>query len=322
MNTASRWLIALGLVLATAGIVLDPPRAAAQEVQVTGPLAGAPAVRKMRVYRDGRFQFQPEFGATLVDEFSRTLFVGAQIGYHFTDWLGVHAFFDYGGGPLSLDTDLTKQVESTGQRTDNNALSLPDPRNFSAQIGRINYLTGVQATFIPLRGKLAMFQALFVDTDFYLFGGVALASVTERANVVRKERVLDGSRTPMPAPCTATALRNARDNGTAAFNGANDTCLDTQTADTTRFAIAPTFGVGLSMYFTEYLAMTLEWRAFPFKWNTSGTDEGGMNADRDPDSSGPFPDGQINESDRTSQFNQMFKLGFAFYLPFSGEITE
>lgn len=306
MNTASRWLIALGLGLATAGIAIDPPRAEAQDVQVTGPLAGAPAVRKMRVYRDGRFQIQPEFGATLVDEFSRTLFVGAQIGYHFTDWLGIHAFFDYG---LGLDTDLTKQVKDTGQRTDNNALSLPSPGNFDDQIGRINFLTGVQATFIPLRGKLALFQAAFVDTDFYLFAGAAFASVEERSDVTG-------------GTCTPERFRMARAQGTGAFNTANSACLDTQGLRTSRLAIAPMFGVGLSMYLTDYLAMTFEWRAFPFKWNTSGTDEGGLNKNRDQDKSGPFPDGQIDDADRTSQFNQMFKLGFAFYLPVHGDITE
>lgn len=306
MNTASRWMIALGLVVATAGIVSDPPRAEAQDVQVTGPLKGAPAVRKMRVYRDGRFQFQPEFGATLVDEFSRTLFVGAQIGYHFTDWLGIHAFFDY-GGPLSIDTDLTDQVKRTGQRTDNNALSLPNPGGFDKQIGRINFLTGAQLTFIPLRGKLALFQAAFVDTDFYLFAGVAAANVEERANVTG-------------GVCTPEALREAREQNR--FGAADSACLATQGERATRIAIAPTFGVGLSMYFTDYLAMTFEWRAFPFKWNTSGTDEGGLNKSRDPDNGGQFPDGQIDDADRTQQFNQMFRLGFAFYMPFQGEITD
>jgi outer membrane beta-barrel protein len=308
MNTASRWLIALGLVTATAGVFIDPPNAAAQEVQVTGPLAGAPAVRRMRVYRDGRFQIQPELAATLVDEYTRTFFVGAQIGYHFTDWLALHAFFDYGA--LPLDTDLTKQVKSTGQRTDTNALSLPSPGNFDKQIGQIKFLAGAQATFIPLRGKLALFQALFVDTDFYLFAGAAVANVEERANVTDGET------------CRAETFRDARSNSVAALGNANNDCLDTQVARSTRMAIAPTFGVGLSLYFTDYLAMTLEWRAFPFKWNTSGTDEGGFNERRSPDKGGEFPDGNIDEADRTFQFNQMFKLGFAFYLPYRGEVTK
>jgi outer membrane beta-barrel protein len=306
MNTASRWLIALGLMFAASGVSVGTPRAEAQEFQVTGPLAGAPAVRKMRIYRDGRFQIQPEFGATLVDEFTRTLFVGAQIGYHFTDWLGIQAFFDYG---IPLDTNLTTQVTDHGQRTDYNALSLPNPAKFNEQVGQIKFLTGIQATFIPLRGKLALFQAAFVDTDFYLFGGVAFASVSERADVTSKV-------------CDPNTLRDARAVSASRFDDVNNRCLATQTARASRIALAPTFGVGLSMYFTDYLAMTLEYRAFPFRWNTSGTDEGGMNKDRKPDSSGVFPDGRINADDRTSQFNQMFKLGFAFYLPGRAVITK
>jgi outer membrane beta-barrel protein len=308
MKTASRWLIALGLTLAASGVSVGTPRAQAQEFQVTGPLAGAPAVRKMRIYRDNRFEIRPEFGATLVDEFTRTMFVGAQIGYHFTDWLGIHAFFDYG---ISLATNLTDQVKSRGQRTDYNALSLPDPNNFDQQVGKMKFLTGIQATFIPLRGKLALFQAAFVDTDFYLFGGVAFANVEERADVA-------GSLTT--GVCNPVTLREARVDGN--FDDADDDCKRTQTQRASRIALAPTFGVGLSMYFTDYLAMTLEYRAFPFKWNTSGTDEGGLGKNRESDSSGAFPDGRINADDRTSQFNQMFKLGFAFYLPGRAVITK
>jgi outer membrane beta-barrel protein len=309
MNTASRWLIALGLVLTSTGVSLAPSSAAAQEVQAKGPPAGAPAVRHLRAYRDHRFQIQPEFSSTLVDEFSRTLFVGAQIGYHFTDWLGVHAFFDYG---VSLDTDLTDQIEQTGQRTDTNALSLPDPSKFGSQIGQLKFLTGVQATFIPLRGKLALFQALFVDTDFYLFAGVAFAQVQERADIKANS---NGN-----VPCSPESFRAARDSGD--FASVNRACLATQGQSATRLAIAPTFGVGLSLYLTDYLALTLEYRAFPFKWNTSGTDEGGTGTNRQASSGGKFPDGEIDESDRTKQFNQTFRLGFAFYLPVHGEITK
>jgi len=313
MTMASRWLTALGLVLAVAGVYVDPPRAEAQEVQVTGPLAGAPAVRRMRIYRDGRFQIQPEFATTLVDEFSRTLLFGVQVGYHFTDWLGIHGFFNYG---IGRDTDVTDQVKRNGQRTDNNALSLPNPANFDEQIGRINWLTGVQATFIPLRGKLALFQALFIDTDFYLFAGVAFANVKERADVKQNRQ------NPAQTPCSPAGFRGAREISDREFDTFNQECLETQDQTSTRLAIAPTFGVGLSLYLTNYLAMTLEWRAFPFKWNTSGTDEGGMNKNRDSDSGGKFPDGEIDKDDRTRQFNQMFKLGFAFYLPYKGDVTK
>jgi outer membrane beta-barrel protein len=291
-------LIALGLFVATAGSLLGASEAAAQEVQITGPLAGAPAVRHMRIYRSGRFQVQPGLGFTINDEFSRSLMAGIQLGYHLTDWLGIQGFFNYTYYPL--DTDLTDQISERGQSTEYNRLSLPTTEGFKNQIGQLQYLAGVQATFIPLRGKLAMFQALFVDTDFYIFAGAAFAGVEERANVTDDR-------------CSVT---------TWADPARRQPCIDSQKARASRVAIAPTFGVGLSLYFTDYLAMTLEYRAFPFKWNTSGTDEGGQNRSRKPDDGGEFPDGQITEADRTFQFNQMFGLGLAFYLPAKAKITE
>ena len=304
MNTASRLMMALALVVASAGGLAGSNKAAAQEVQITGPLAGAPAVRHMRIYRDGRFQMQPTFGVTINDAFARSLMAGLQIGYHFTDWLGLQAFFNYDA--YSMDTDLTERIGKRGQSTEFNRLSLPSSSGFKKQIGRLQYLAGVQATFIPLRGKLALFQALFVDTDFYIFAGAAFAGVEERKDVT-------GGRA---AACTDKATW--RQTGGVA-------CNNTQTqgsARASRMAIAPTFGVGLSLYFTDYLAMTLEYRAFPFRWNTSGTDEGGQNKQRRDDSGGEFPDKRITDADRTFQFNQMFGLGFAFYLPAKAKITE
>ncbi len=301
MNTASRWLLVLGLFTMTLSVTGPlAPSAKAQDVQITGPLAGAPAVRKMRVFRDGRFQLQPTVGSTLQDEFSRTVFAGIQAGYHFTDWLGVGGFFNY--GVLPIDTGLTDQIKERGVTTERNQLSLPSREKFGDQIGRLNFMAGGQVTFIPLRGKLALFQALFVDTDFYLFGGVAATQVEERKDVTGAVAQLcsQGAEEPMSL----------------------GVCQGTQTGRQTRLAIAPTFGVGLSLYLTDYMALTLEYRAFPFKWNTSGTDEGGTNEKGKKDASGEFPDKQINDSDRTFQFNQMFSLGLAFYLPFQGEVTK
>ena len=87
-----------------------------------------------------------------------------------------------------------------------------------------------------------------------------------------------------------------------------DNCRPSQSDKTSRVAMAPTFGVGLSLYMTDFLAMTLEWRALPFAWNTSGTDESGA-------PQGDFPDEQIDDRDRLSHFNHIMTLGFAFYLP-------
>ena len=38
---------------------------------------------------------------------------------------------------------------------------------------------------------------------------------------------------------------------------------------------APMLGVGLNLYANSWFGISFEWRAFPFSWNPSGTDESG-----------------------------------------------
>jgi len=258
----------------------------AQEIQVKGPLAGAPAVIGLRIYREMRFQLQLQGSMTLTDEYSRAVLVGGQLMFHPTDWLGIGGWGGF--GVVQIDTALTDEVIKKGQTNDVNVLSLPDARQFDKQIGHIKWVAAPQVQFIPLRGKLGIFEKLFIDTDLYFLGGIAFVSVEERANVTIDK-------------C---------DPGGANIRLANqiDNCRPSQNVKSSRVAMAPTFGVGLSLYMTDFLAMTLEWRGLPFAWNTSGTDESGA-------PQGDFPDEQINEKDRLSHFNHMMSLGFAFYLP-------
>ncbi len=267
-----------------------PGAAEAQDVQITGPLAGAPACRHCRIYREGRIQLQPFVGFTLQDEFVRTMIVGAQANYHLTDWLGIGVWGGY--GLLSLDTALTDEVAEQGQTTETNELSLPSAGGFPDQVGRITFVGAGQLTFIPLRGKLALFQKLFVDTDFYLFAGVAAVGVEERADVGSAE---------------AAGCADGR-------TGGGDPCLGTQTARASRVAIAPTFGVGLTLYFNDFLGLSIEYRGLPFAWNTSGFDVASESDD--------FPDGAITSDDRIFHYNHMVNVGFVVYLPTEARISE
>jgi outer membrane beta-barrel protein len=286
-----------GTLLATDAI--DAPEASAQDVQITGPLAGAPACRHCRIYRELRFQVQPFVGFTLQDEFTRTIPVGLQLQFHFTDWLGLGVWGAWAG--LNLDTGLTDEVQTQGQTTDRNRLSLPcsertmntpghacnsAPEGFPDQIGRMQWLAAAQLTFIPLRGKLSLFQKLFIDADFYIAAGVALVGVEERAEVL--------------------------DTNICATAGA--ACVATQSERESRIAFAPTFAVGLMLYATDFFGVSFEWRALPFSWNTSGTDEG-----RD---GGEFPDRRIDANDRTFHFNHMVNIGFSFFLPPAAKISD
>jgi outer membrane beta-barrel protein len=290
MTTNKRLMVLAMTVLGVA--LLGPVHGAqAQEVQVSGPLAGAPAVMKMRLYRKGRLQVMPFAGITLQDEYSRTIFTGGQLAFHITDWLGIGVFGAY--GVHSLDTGLTDEVTAKGQTSSSNVLNLPDKDGFENQIGRLNWMAGGQIIFIPLRGKLGLFEKLFVDTDFYVAGGVAAIEVSEREDVNINQ----------VGPCTATR---------------NEACrtplLDQRGRHAQRTVITPTFAAGLSLYMAEFLALNIEWRALPFSWNTSGTDVASANS--------AFPDGRIDASDRRFQFNHMISLGLAFYLPTSVDITH
>ena len=99
---AMRTILA-GAVTAIGALTAMPTTASAQEIQLTGPLAGAPSVRKLRLYRQGRFEIAPGIGQTLLDEYNRTTFVTLRLQYNVFDWLGVGV---YGGfGALNLPTD-------------------------------------------------------------------------------------------------------------------------------------------------------------------------------------------------------------------------
>jgi outer membrane beta-barrel protein len=293
MNVPRTWIAAVALALGLCAPAL--PRAQAQDIEVSGPLAGAPAVIGLRAYRDLRFQVQLHTSMTLQDEFSRAVMVGGQLMFHPTDWLGIGA---WGGFAVAnIDTDLTDEVSEKGQTNEVNVLSLPNRETFEEQIGHIQWMAAPQIAFIPLRGKLGIFEKLFIDSDFYLHGGIAFIGLEERADV-------DGQQ-----------FDTCKNSGGGSLSAQIGCFEDTQDDKDTRSAMAPTFGVGLSLYMADFLAMTIEWRAMPFAWNTSGTDESG-------DARGDFPDDQIDDSDRLSHFNHMMTLGFAFYLPTRPSLTH
>jgi outer membrane beta-barrel protein len=210
--------------------------AAAQEIQLTGPLAGAPAVRRLRQYRQGRFEIAPGIAQTLLDEYNRTTFVTLRLQYNIFDFLGIGI---YGGfGVINSATDLTDKVESTAPRNTRTAINVPSRGgpSFGDQTAKLKYMINPQVTFSPFRGKLAIFQKLFVDTDLYLHAGGAAIGVQERKD------------------CTSCTT-------VGSF------------ATTTRTAFAPTFGLGLTFYTHGLVSLNIEYRAFPL---LSGSNRGGF----------------------------------------------
>lgn len=271
--------LALALV---AGEGLRGDTASAQDVQVSGPLAGAPSVMNQRLWRDMRLHVEPFFAFTIADEYSRSLIVGGEVRFHFLDWLGIGGWGGY--SVATLDTNLTQEVQSKGVTTNANRLDLPSREGYPDQVGRLNWWSGVEVHFVPFRGKLAMFQKVFVDADIDFFVGAAFVGVEERTNVVGQ---------PAPGAVTFCQIEGGDQNDVG--------CLESQGARSNRTAIAPSFGAAFSAFFKEFVGISFRWRGIPFKYNTSGTDNN--------------KDGQINSDDRLRQFNNMFTIGVIFALP-------
>ena len=205
---------------------------------------------------------------------------------------------------MQLNTGLTDEIVSGGITTQRNRLSLPSRAFFDQQIGQISWIAAPQVTFIPLRGKLALFQKLFVDTDFHISLGVGIVGLAERPDV--DPATYNGNCASAPPPVDANGNPPATDQCVA----------NTQTISrASRVAITGTFAAGLTMYFNDFVALDIEWRGIPFAWNTSGTDQGGADT-------GEFPDDVIDENDRIFHFNHMVAIGVSIFLPTEARISE
>jgi hypothetical protein len=294
-----RFLTVLAVLL---GVFATSRSASAQEIQLTGPLAGAPAVRQLRLHRAGRFEISPGISFTLLDEYQRTILVGGRLNYNITEWLALGVWGAFGA--ISTTTGLSDHIqEVTHNRRSgdpaiggepnggvdamgrpqgvsiNNLLtraSVGDP--FKNQLGKIKTVFAPQITLIPFRGKLAIFQKIFVDTDAYIFGGPAFVGLQERSD------------------CEANCAQ--------VFTTQN------------RTAIAPTFGLGLSFYMGKFMNLGLEWRALPYAWNSGGFDNRGGNPD------GRFPDNKINKDDREFKFNMLLGVNLGFTFPTTLKSSE
>jgi hypothetical protein len=271
--------------------------AEAQEIQLTGPLAGAPAVRKLRLHRAGRFEVAPGVSFSLLDQYRRTLLPGAALTYHVSDWLG---FGVWGGFGIAYNAGLadelqTKAIDSRdcankpfSKACKLTATNLTRGNIADTQLGSMKWIVAPQVQVVPFRGKLALFSSLFVDTDVNIFAGPAFIGIQERADCGVDSSGVQAIACADPASFTLKS----------------------------RVAIAPTFGLGLNFYPSSFIGFGFEFRALPFAWNTSGFDNHGGGANED------FPDLNVNNADRELHFNSMLTVHASFQFPTAIKTTD
>lgn len=294
---------AAGAVAALAG----ESAADAQEILLTGPLAGAPAVRRLRLHREGRLELAPGVSFTLLDEYQRSIIPGLRVTYHPFDWLGFGVWGGYGFGiPTHLAGQL-QQVAIDDRRCAENGsskacrltevnLTRPgtnpqgDPartgRLADDQLGQMTWFIAPQVTAVPFRGKIALFASLFADADIAFFAGPAFVGLRER-----KACGLDDERNAI-TPCSQSFSL------------------------TDRVAVAPTFGLQFNFYFNDFVGFGTEFRALPFSWNTAGFDNHGTGQDE------AFPDQAVNGKDSEFKFNSMINVYATIALPTKIKTTE
>ncbi len=282
MSTPMRYATIAAAALALAGTTAAlESQASAQEIVLTGPLKGKPPVIGLRQYREGRFEIAPAFTFTLLDEYRRTVIVGAKLQYNFTDWLGIGLWGGY--GLINYSTDLTDQINDVAPRNNLTATNLTpnkgdSSKDFNNQVSRLQWVVAPQVTVAPFRGKLALFQALFVDTEAYLFAGIAFVGTSERGD------------------CGDTSKGQVACNNATSFERAG------------KFNVTGTFGLGLTFFLADFINLGVEYRALPFSWNRAGFDSRGSGPN------GDFPDNKVDSEDRTFKFNQMFTVSVGFML--------
>ncbi len=296
------FVVAVAAAGATAAAaILTATPAEAQEIQITGPLAGAPAVRELRLHREGRFEVAPSVSFSLLDEYQRTIMPGLRATYHPTDWLG---FGLWGGFGLHYTTGLTDELQQKAiddRRCDINgaaractltAVNLTRKGGGRTglmsddQLGAMSWILAPQVTVVPFRGKVALFSTVFVDTDVNFFVGPAFVGLQERKPCGKDD---DGGTL---TPCSQSFELESR------------------------LAIAPTFGLGLNFYPMPYLGVGMEFRGLPFSWNTSGFDNHGSGEGE------AFPDNAVNDADREFHFNSMMTISVSVQLPTEIAVSE
>ena len=315
LKRITRYTLALALALVTFSGAINT--ASAQEILMEGPLAGAPAVRKEVQYRRHRFSLGPQFGYTILNDYMHNFMFGAKAEFNVTDWLGIGVV---GFFAVNAPTKLTKHISDSknlaGEPTvpsDSNWPSYTGSAHFEDQVSLYKGMILGQMTFVPFRGKLALFEKLFVAIDGYIFIGGGAVMFKQRAD------------------CEGSSCGDIEKFKLG--HGSVERILKTKGTFST--------GIGFTTYFNDFIGLNLEYRLTPFKWNAGGTDESGAAGSQwvfhedNPDShdqltwnttsngaSGDYPDGKINSDDEKWESNQSVIIGVVFNLPVKPQITN
>lgn len=314
-------IILTALAALTAYGAWSPEQAHARK---KGVLEGEPIVRKKLQLRKFRFQLAPFVGMSLSQPFVHMGYVGAKIGVHFADWIGVRAGFGY--GVINLDSKLLKAVNGGGlpdgvapgatdmtstsgamcpadgppcraaADTDNPA---PLKHDFRSGLTRAQWQSSLDVVFTPFSGKLGLFSAIFTEYDIYVFGGVGLVGFNKHYKNARSTSQQLGLDTSGPNLCQDST------------GAQNDECLLHPVKADTGVKVGGSFGGGLNLFLTDWVSLGLEFQDIVTRNNVAGLNT--TVTDIPP---------RVDKQDRDAYHNVTFQLGATFYFPPKAKRTK
>jgi hypothetical protein len=272
----------LSLMLLTAGVA----RPAFAERR--NPLDGQPAIRHKVELRKLRFEITPEFITSTNQDYRHAFGPGLMLRFHLFDWLGIGL---QGGYFFNTNTPLEDEVR--GKLPDENVspYTYPGPQP-TLQIHDQHVLNtkavgSIFLTITPWAGKFALFSAAFASYDFFVDIGGGIVYYTQNGC------------------CTDPSAANIN-----AMN-APGALPDPNLQDGRQFAGvkgAGMVGVGVHIYFTDWIGITLELRDYFAKSNPGGLDTNG--------------DRKLNGDDESMQNHIFFGFGLTFMLPPTAKISR
>jgi outer membrane beta-barrel protein len=233
MRFMSKWISFSTASLLAVGVTLVHT-APAQAQERKSPLADAPAIRKRVELRDKRFEIGVGGGTSLGQDFYHAVMISGRLGFHFTDWLSLGAWGGFNVTPKFTTSFHERLMEvlpenGDGGRTPSRAQAL-------AGMNRIGQAFAVQAELLPFAGKFGLFSKLFMNYDFYAFGGPGFVNFAA-------DTTCAGADQPS---CAVTGLK-----------------------------IGANFGVGAHLFTNNFFALNLELRDLLVRNNPAGRDETG-----------------------------------------------
>jgi outer membrane beta-barrel protein len=224
-------LLFLGLLLGNASALADP--AYQKDPFHDVDLEGTPLIYNQAHPIKRRMEVSLMYGGSVVDKYTSHQGLLLDLGYHFTDNVGIEASFGFmTGGLTSIVTDpqgiLGNAINNCGTDCSNINPHLPDYRQ----------ITGIaDALFIwsPLYGKINVVSEFSVNMQLYLLGGLGV----------------NGTR-----QIKATAANGS-------YNLSGDRFMQGGMFSDPKFHLVG--GVGLKMFVTEWMALRTEFRTLAFR---------------------------------------------------------